>query len=183
MKKILFIILVLIGVGAYFALNKTKGEIDILSGDLPLPNSEGTIVGTYSLKNIIDQELPYECTMGKSDETSRVLGNIFISGDGKIRGDFDLELVLPEETPTEIPRSFASHLIVDGDTAYTWTSLQPIGYKTKVAKSATKNASTEEQSQIVGIDDELEYECKPWNANLTVFIVPTGISFSELEQN
>ncbi len=181
MKKVLFLIIVIVAIGAYFALNKTKEEINVFSSDLPLPNNEGAIVGTYSLKDVLDQKKPFSCTFIKIGETSRVIGEIRLSDEGDLRGDFDVELVIPEDAPNqETPRSFATHFIIKDDTSYTWTSLQPVGYKAGVAKSASKNASQEEQAQIVGINDKQDYECKPWNQNLTIFELPSGINFLDL---
>jgi len=136
---------------------------------------DGKLTGEYSIKDVLNLKQPYECTFMKDDGASTINGALRIA-EGKVRGDFDIKL------SDKDGGSFASHLIIKDDVSYSWTSIQPIGWKTEVAKSAEGGESQSDQAQLVGINDKAAYTCNPWNANLTVFDLPSGITFLELNQ-
>ena len=117
--------------------------------------------------------LPYQCTFSKSDGTVQI-GGVLYTAQGEVRGDFDIVSAIGTST-----NNFAVHLIHKDDTAYTWTSIGPLGFKSSIAGSASKNASPTEQAQIIGRNDKEELNCMPWNANLTMFSLPSGITFTQ----
>ena len=137
----------------------------------PIVEADGKISGDYTIESIMKIGRPYKCSFLKSDGSSQVSG-ILQMAENKLRGDFDL---------ITTATSFASHFIVIEDIAYTWTSLEPIGYKGPVAKSASKNASPAEQAQIVGTQDRINYKCEPWlNMDNSFFETPPGVTFTAL---
>ncbi len=136
----------------------------------PAVGPGGSISGNYSIESIEKLGKPYECSFSKSDGSSEVSGTLQMA-EGKLRGNFNISAAT----------SFTSHFIIISDTTYTWTSLGAVGYKSPVAKSASKNASPIEQAQIVGTEDKEDYNCSPWNIDPTVFELPSGINFLELK--
>lgn len=140
----------------------------------PVVGEDGKISGTYSIDSIMSLEKPYVCTFEKADETSKVSGIIHTDGEN-IFGEFRIRTDLLE-------KEFNSFLLVKDDVAYNWTSLFPLGYKSPAAKSAIKNASPEEQAQIIGTRDKVEYKCKPWpEVDKSAFEPPSWITFTELK--
>lgn len=139
----------------------------------PLVASDGKVSGEYSLESIMSLGKPFVCAFEKNDDNSRIVGTI--KTDSKnIFGEFRILTNLVES-------EFNSFLLMKGEEAYTWTSLAPIGYRSTVAKSASKNASPTQQSQIVGTRDRLAYECEPWATDATIFEAPSWITFSDLK--
>ncbi len=169
MKKntLILIAAVVIAFGLFYVFGK---------GGTPVANQEGVIQGEYTLQDIIDKKEPYECTFVKNDGASNISGAIKV-GDDKVRADFDITLQAQDGG------SFASHFIMKDGTNYVWTSIQPVGYKAMIVNNSDTNASAIEQAQIVGLKDKIDYTCKPWNANLTVFETPSGVTFLELPQS
>lgn len=137
----------------------------------PPVGERGEISGNYSLAGIMSLDSPYICTFKKSDGVSSIFGTFHIDGDNAY-GDFRIT------TETTDRKMFQSFLLIKNKDAYSWTSLAPVGYKSQAAKSAFTNASPNEQAQIIGIRDILQYECKPWgNPEPSYFEVPSNISF------
>ena len=154
--------LLIIGSFAYIYINKPI---------IPVIGADGTIKGNYSIESIRMAGQPYECSFTKTDGSSRISGTLQIISD-QLRGDFDISL---------LDKDFASHIIITGGFAYTWTSIGPVGYKGSIAKSASKNASPTEQAQIIGTEDKMDYTCFLWEVNSKLFDIPTGITFTELK--
>ena len=148
------------------------------SGGAPAPQvqEDGSINGKYSIEGILGLGKAYECTFTKSDATSQVSGKVFTDGK-QVYGEFNINT-------QAINQSFQSFLVIKDDITYTWTSLQPIGYRAPVAKSATTNASPNEQAQLVGTTDPIDYSCKLWaGVDAKKFEIPTNITFADLKQN
>ncbi|MEK7642368.1 MAG: hypothetical protein AAB392_01090 [Patescibacteria group bacterium] len=178
------IILILLAVGALFIFSKNNGGSIIDLSEGILINQDGIIEGNYSIEDIQGVGKPYDCSFRKTDELAQVSGSIRLT-ENMVRGDFDIDID-PKATnfgdsDTGTRAFFASHFIVAEGVTYTWTSLQNIGYKSEVVKSAKRDASQAEQAQIVGLSDKIDYHCEPWNANLTIFQPPNGIEFVELK--
>ncbi len=162
-------IVIIIGVIVVIALVVIFGG----QGSKPVAREDGSIEGEYSIKNIMDLGKPYECTFNKSDGASSVTGALRIH-EGKVRGDFDIHLEALDGG------SFASHLIINEGYSYNWTSIQPIGFKSKIVEKSASSDEEVDQAQIIGVGDKVAYKCVPWNADLTAFNLPPGIQFSEL---
>jgi hypothetical protein len=160
-------VVVVIGAGVWVYRWADKPEV-------PVVGMNGVVSGSYSIEGIMALGKPYICNFEKMDGASKIVGTVQTDGQ-KIHGQFRIKTEL-------VKTEFDSYLIVrDGDT-YAWTSLAPIGYKSKLAKSASVNASPSAQSQIVGTKDKMDYNCKPWTqVDQSVFVPPTSIIFSEMK--
>ena len=163
---IVLAILVIIGIFVFYYGSKPTA---------PPVGADGKISGNYSIADIMVLDKPYQCTFGKSDRASKIAGTIYTDG-SKIYGEFRMQTDLMEN-------EFNDFLIIKDGQSYTWTSLQEnVGYKYPTAKSSNKNASPEEQSQIIGTQDKVQYDCQPWNeVSDSTFEVPPWIKFSELK--
>ncbi len=140
---------------------------------LPLVSADGKIDGEYAVEGVMQLGKPYVCKFERADATSKVTGLLHIN-EGKMYGEFRIKTDLVKD-------EFNSFLVLNKQ-AYTWTSLGNLGYKSAIAKSATKNASSEQQSQIIGTRDLTAYKCEPWTeADDSVFEPPSWITFTELK--
>ncbi len=162
--SIIGIALVILGIYAFSYTNKPE---------IPIVGEDGKISGEYVIGGIMRLEKPYVCNFEKSDSVSKILGVIHTDGTN-LYGEFKITTDLVEG-------GFDSFLVVNNNRAYTWTSIQNVGYESPVAKSAIKNASVQEQAQIIGINDKVEYECNPWlEVDTTLFETPDWVTFPEL---
>lgn len=142
----------------------------------PRVAQDGSIAGKYSIEEIMSLGKSYECTFLKEDATSQVSGKVFTDGK-QVYGEFNINTQI-------INQNFQSFLVIKDDMTYTWTSLQGVGYKAPVVRSATVNASPSEQAQIVGTQDQVDYTCNPWtNVDNSKFEIPKNITFTDLKQN
>ncbi|MFH0804121.1 MAG: hypothetical protein V1896_00780 [Candidatus Zambryskibacteria bacterium] len=171
MKKITwFVIIIIIIIGGFY----------LFVYKAPVTQQSEKVSENRSIADIIALGKPYECSFSKSDGSSRVAGVIRIA-DGKVRGDFDLNMIIPEGVQQEGPSNFASHLIIKDGISYIWTSLQAIGYKSPAVQSTESNASPIAQAQIVGIEDKEDYACSDWGVDPKTFEPPSGITFLDLK--
>jgi hypothetical protein len=128
----------------------------------------------FTIESIINSDKPYTCTFEKMDESSTISGTIHTNNQ-KLFGEFKIKTDL--ET-----KEFNSFLIIKDNKAYVWTSLQPSGYISSIAKSSSVNSSPQDQAQIIGTEDRLPYVCEPWqNADNALFEIPTSTKFVELK--
>lgn len=179
------VILILLALGALFLFWNRGGQSLVNLGEGVIVAQDGTIAGEYSIKQIFELGLPYECSFLQNDSFTQISG-LFRMAEGGLRGDFDINIQSDKtsfgDTTPDQRAFFASHFIVKDGLAYTWTSLQSnFGYKSPVVDSINNRSSVQAQAQIVGLEDKLSYNCKPWNAVLNVFDLPSGITFTELE--
>lgn len=164
--SLLGIALVALGIGAYVYASKPA---------TPTVGVDGKINGNYTIAGIMNLGKPYVCTFEKSDGASKIAGVIHTDGQN-IYEEFRIKTDV-------VDKEFNSFLLVKGDETYTWTSLQNIGYKSKVAKSASQNASPQEQAQLIGTRDEVDYKCEPWlEADASIFEIPASVTFQELNK-
>ena len=141
---------------------------------MPQVEAGGKIAGNYSIASIMKVAKPYKCVFERNDGTSKISGVIHINGDNAYG-----ELRISTETAE---KDFTSFLLIKGKEAYVWTSLQSLGYRSTVAESALRNASAQEQAQIVGTRDKLDLQCETWQAvDNTIFDIPVWIRFVELK--
>jgi len=146
--------------------------------EIPTVGPDGKISGNYTIEGVMKLKKPYVCTFEKTDQISKIAGVMHTDGE-KIYEEFRIRTESMQEK-----KIFDSFQIIKDGKAYTWTSLQNnIGYISSAAKSASRNASPQEQAQIVGTRDEMDYKCEPWKEpDQTIFELPGGITFSELKK-
>lgn len=136
---------------------------------IPKIDINGSFSGNYSLEEILKLKKPYICTFTNSDRISDISGTLYIDQE-KIAGEFFIKASL-------LKQEFKSFLIMTNNQVYIWTSLQKVGLRMPVAKSAKSGASPQEQAQIVGLKDKENYICKLWQTNPELFNLPSDIIF------
>lgn len=138
-------------------------------------NEDGSVVGSYSIENIMALKKPYICTFEKIEGANRVAGTVKTNGEN-IYAEFAIKAEFLRD-------EFQSYFIVRDGKAYAWTSLASKGYISPVAKSATSGASPVNQAQIVGTRDEMPYECSPWSdPDTSIFEIPPSITFVDFKK-
>lgn len=173
MTKIHWIVLglLVVGAGGYFFMksDSTPGDSSAESADESMEADDRKM----AFGDFVRQGGSYKCEISQTSEGSSTEGIAYIDG-GKVRGEY--------VTQTQ-GLSMTSHVLVRDDYAYTWTSLAPsMGFKARVVEDATPDTSTE-TSDSYSFDDSVgDYDCDPWAADSSVFALPTGVTFTEINQ-
>lgn len=191
--KILYIVgvLVLVGVGGYFALQAPKDSAlnndanseNLAGGTMPV-GTEGewndTPMGNtppdgkkMAFGQLVAQGGSYECTVNQYVGETVSQGTVYTSGT-LVRGEFN-----SKANGLDINTS----LIVRDGYTYTWTSMAPkMGFKAKVAANSEVNPNQETSGTISWNADQIgDYDCKDWTPDLTKFDLPAGVAFQELK--
>lgn len=122
-----------------------------------------------SLATLIARGGNYKCAFKQDTEVGSSVGTVYISGN-EMRGDFS-SLVTAANMTVE------SHMISDGEYMYTWSDVMPTGMKVKIDATATAPSS----SQGFDANQELDYKCDLWTRDGTVFKLPEGTTFTEIQ--
>lgn len=127
--------------------------------------AEESLSGTGTFASLMARGGSYECTMSIAVQNSESEGTVYISGD-QISGHF---------TSRANGATYTGHMIVTGGYAYSWSDVMPQGFKSKT--TVTSQGGT----QVGGFDvnTNTQYDCKPWAADQSKFVVPTNITFME----
>lgn len=92
-------------------------------------------------------------------------GTIYVTADGRLR--------INTNPAGDVSGSVASHLLVLADkTAYSWGEGATTG--TKSIFDPTK--------QIVNSTDPSTFNCQPWTPDESLFVIPSGVTFNDVNQ-
>jgi len=167
-KLIIGVVVVIIVVGALWAMTNKKSA----PNDSPAntKNTNGIKdAKTQSLKALMAANTLQECTFQNATDSSTSEGKVYLAK-GMMRGDF---------TSTSGGQTFTSHMITKDGTVYTWIDNMTTGFKISADENA--QAKTDDsQKQGVDINQELNYNCKPWSADNSIFELPANITFNDL---
>jgi outer membrane lipoprotein-sorting protein len=171
-NTIVYILIALVVIGG-IAYMMTKGdngdariETEVTSNDIENMVADSR-TQTASMKELVDKGEPVKCTFTQVTSNADSNGTVYIA-DGKVRGDFET---------TSAGQNFNSYMISDGSDIYVWSSLTTQGFKMPV--SNTPSAGAESQNGV-SYDQKLNYDCDPWNKDVSVFVLPANISFGAL---
>lgn len=173
MKKLLPI-LVLIAAAAVFFVYR-GGNVPGVAG---LPGAGGgdgeSFLGT--VEDLLSSGRTLTCTFSSEDEAGETSGTVYVAGE-RVRGTF--------EVATNTGEAFTSEMIRDGDYAYIWSSEQTQGTKMKLEEyegdAMEADVDTPSSDQPFDFDNEaVDYQCRPWVANNSMFTPPSDIEFVDL---
>lgn len=146
------VLLLVLGVGGYFFLNKKTS--------VSTPAQTQTS-GPTSLKDLLAANLPQKCTFPE--------GTVYISG-GKFRGDFSSDVS---------GKAVVSHMISDSKTSYIWTDDQKQGFKMTISDEVKAEGQTEVDKNGVDVNAKLDYKCSTWLPDSSLFNTPSGVEFTD----
>lgn len=168
-KKILIVLslVILLVVGGLVA-SKQSNKKNNESTSNPNENTQNKeeVEQPSSLKDLIKNNVSQSCSYDQVGQNP-TSGTVYTSA-GKVKVDFSS--VVDGKTTN-------SHMLLIDNTSYIWTDEQKTGYKTEV----DPNKTTENTKDSFDLNAELNYNCKPWVANPSVFILPTDIEFVSLK--
>lgn len=169
-KLIIGIVVLVIVVGAVWAMTNKKSAPSDSSSDKNIENTN-VIKDTkaQSLKALMAANTPQECAFQNSADSSASEGKVYLAK-GMMRGDF---------TSTSGGQTFTSHMITKDGSVYSWVDNMDTGFKTSIDADAQAQTDND-QKQAVDINQELNYNCKPWSTNTSTFELPANITFNDL---
>lgn len=167
-KNLIYIIIavVIIGGGAFYFLNKDKASTELMPSTQLADDSD--MKGSSSLRDLVMRNRPMQCTVNESDSQ----GTFYVA-DKNMRGDYSM---------VNDGKTIVGHMIVKGDTSYTWTEGEKTGFKftassdTETESEVDNSAQKQEQ---VDLDEEVNYDCRAWNKDNSYFELPAGVEFTD----
>ena len=154
------VVLLAVGAFAFFSTNK---------GSLPGTVQERAAEGSKSLRDLMAAGGSQKCEF-KDDEGNS--GTSYISG-GKVRTDYTT-LVEGVET--------SGHMILDGNTMYTWMDGENQGFMMTFDPEDVNDEDVPETAgdgASVDLDEETDYTCSPWTVNASFFSPPSNVDFQD----
>ncbi|MGB3921809.1 MAG: hypothetical protein WBL19_00805 [Minisyncoccia bacterium] len=174
MTKIQWIILglIVVFVGGYFFIKSDDISSDDSNGSAS--EVEESSDRKMSFGDFVRQGGSYKCDIEQAVDGTTTSGTAYIDG-GKIKGEY--------VTQAE-GLSITSYVIVRDGYAYSWTSFAPnMGFKAKVVENAPADSTAPPSGEYsFNADDVGDYDCDAWAADASVFALPAGVKFTEINQ-
>lgn len=162
------LLLLIVGAGLMMVSNsskKTVSESTVTQGTANDSSETSTTKG--SIKSLFSAGKNVTCTVTYPDNGGG--GTMFIA-DKKMRGDFS--------TSDASGKQSESHMILDGETSYSWMGLE--GVKMKIDSSVKASPSAGTTQQTADMDKELDMNCSSWSVDNSKFVVPADVKFTDL---
>ena len=181
MKKLVILVVVLAflcgGVG--FGIAKIRqGLTPETTGPIPAIVSSSTmdavasdhITGQDSLQDLLSLGKTLECSFRAGSEKIQVDGTAFFDN-GKVRVD----TMYPGASTTVDTTS----LIVRDNTLYTWSHTAKGSFAFKMSMTAIPVVTSDKRPEVISLQTDIRYDCKPWHVDGSVFVPPVGMTFTE----
>ncbi len=193
MKPIIAVVLVgvIMVAAGWYVLQDTDGDTVVLPADTATeaedlgqigeskaesPEVSEAPTGTGSFATLLALGQALECDYTYTPETGgAIVGTTYVDGQTeRVRSDFAMQ---------QAGETYESSMIVRDAKVYTWTTSGFGNFALVTDMSAEESASeTEEDFEAVSLDDEVNYSCRPWVSDESVFTLPSDIEFQTMEQ-
>jgi len=149
--------IIILGAAAYFF---TKGQNNLIPSDSNNGEEKSSVAG--KLADIFNLGQNVTCTYSSPEGS----GTMYVSGD-RFRADFST------------PDGMTGSVIGDKDYTYIWNSGMEQGYKMKNESESLEGdlEGNEASKEFFDPEQNVDYECKPWTVNSSMFQVPTDREF------
>ena len=120
-----------------------------------------------SIKSLMAGGKSLSCTYSHTVSGVSVDGKIYITNDGKMRGDFaDID----PKTGTKA----SQHVIInDAKDVYAWSDAKNMGVKMPL----TSSRITDPKAGSPDMNAQQDFSCQDWTPDPSVFVVPTTVTF------
>lgn len=167
--------LLVVGGGGYMLLgsdrNASQNEMD--SDSQETSESSGK---KMAFSQFLKQGGAYKCTVHQNINDTDTHGVTYINN-GMVKGEYETNIDAGGQS-----MSMTAYVVVRDGYTYSWTSFAPdMGFKAKVVESAPSSGSQETSGNYsFNADDVGDYECESWSADASVFALPSGVTFTEV---
>lgn len=111
---------------------------------------------------------PQKCEVKFSQDNAQSQGTVYVGG-GKMRND---------STATVEGKTVVSHMILDGNTIYTWMDGQTTGLKMQATPTEAEKSQAGQQKPV-NLEQKVDYTCEGWSVDTSLFTPPANITFSD----
>ena len=132
------------------------------------PTTDNTSSAQQSLNELLASGRSQKCTFTDTTDGGSYTGTVYV-GAGKMRTDFD---------STVNGQTTKGHMLVEGQTSYTWMDGMMQGFKMSLDADAQADASAEQQT--LDPEKKADYRCDSWGVDSSIFNLPSGVTFSDL---
>lgn len=167
---IAFVIAAGVIVGGYFIVKNNPTPASTDTETITTDTSSKPQGKKMAFSQLVAQGDSYKCTVHQYVNDTDTVGTAYIS-DKKVRGEFSTDYQ---------GKKMESHVLIDGTYAYMWSNMMPTGFKTKVTIDANGTQSATAGTYSFNYDQVGDYDCQPWKADASMFVVPTSISFTAI---
>ena len=150
------------------AMNDQVAEMEEMSGFGSLASLMG-----------LGQNLTCDFNYSAPDAAGAVAGTVYVAGEN-IAADFEME---------QAGEVYESHMIQDGNMAYTWTtsSQGTFAFKSEISEPdpevmAEYAGSASGSSRNMDLSQEVDYDCRAWNVDSSKFVPPSDINFMSQQE-
>lgn len=182
-------VVVLLGVGGWFLLQTNEeapAENSITTDEentntkeqesVPKENNDSLSgAGSFASLMGLGRNLTCDFTDVSEETNGAVAGTVYIAGE-KLRGDFEME---------QAGVVYESHMIHDDSTIYTWTESDQGMVAMKFSKPEDETTIGSDSSESAGesfsMDESVDYDCRPWSVDQSVFVPPSNIEFTDFD--
>jgi hypothetical protein len=178
------VVLCLIGIiiicGGWYLLSQDEDGADTTERELSDADEE-VLSGQGSIRDLfgMGRNIRCEYTYNEIETGMRGSGVSYIAGQ-RLRVDSDL---------VQDGQTFESHVINDGENLWTWTQTNEgmFAFVTNVDETDTNFETYDSDTPSVEgnantLEDDVEYSCRPWNVDASIFVPPSDIEFSNPTQ-
>lgn len=175
------LVLVSLGVGSMFVKPKAKPTTpekttkETTATDKPKPTESEKVSGVGSVLEMFKTGKNLKCTF-VVDTEKNVAQTMYMAGN-KMSMDFAVQ------AETDQP-AFESHMVIDQDIAYMWTSLTKKGSKMDLTEFQNEetNQPTGDTSKYTGeLNKQVSYTCDPWLlVDNSKFELPSDVEFIDV---
>ena len=172
------LLLVVIGGGIWWVSTTTDGDGSLDSVPEDVASEESATEardGTTSLRDLMLRGESVECTFTIAEDDGTIGTGVGYFSEEQAR--VDSELVDADGFSYEVSYIFSD------DRVYTWGTMldgQQFAVSMLVDDEHELDVLAEEDDDMLGIDDEIEYSCQPWRVDTSVFVPPADIEFMDM---
>lgn len=162
------VLLLIIGAVGFMMMQKpsTKSASETTTPKDTTQDTSGVSTTTGSIRSLLAGGKNISCTVTYPENGGG--GTMFIA-DKKMRGDFS--------TKDSSGKQIESHMIQDGDFAYSWMGTQ--GVKMKIDTSVKASPAAGSAGQSVDLDKQENMNCQSWSVDNSKFTVPADVKFMD----
>ena len=172
------IVLVALGAGTWWVVSDPVGDAarsaieqtpDVTPAE-QMSDEEALPSGTGRLMDLYERGVPMECTFTYSDET----------GSGEGTSYFDGERMRVSGMHEEAGVQAVSNVINDGTMMYVWGDTPEGEFAIKMAATEEDMMDDEEFDEATALNEEVEYDCREWSVDRSVFNPPADVEFMDM---
>ena len=155
-------------IGTFLAIIVIGGCLIV--SDKNLLKNNNVVTGTAASLLSLGKDIT--CTFEYTEDGQTMNGVLYITKNKDMRGDFI--------TAHAQKGTIKTHVIQKGEYIYYWGLPDKDNFKTKIDENANAAEQAEDKyNKKISTKPDVQYLCKPWNVDTSVFEFPKGVVFQD----